>query len=379
MQKLILASFERMKALLFPFHLNTWLNIIFVVWMAGAAGGGGGGTGGLENLRKLRNLQQQKPVATSTAPIVVPSGAGTNSAAGQGVPASVDSASESVPQMPKLDLSTLSQRPAAASLSRVDQMKTDLKEKMKKFWPWVLAGLLLIGIPLMLLMSWLNARFNFILIEFLVQKNLTIRKSFSQNRDLGNSLFMFNLFFLLGVILYLGCMVGLFFLGKVGIIFGVLGSIAGILAMVVISMGMNDFVIPLMYHQRLSAGHAARFFWEQDFEWGKVFMYYLAKIGLGIVASILLGILSFIGALAVIIPAGIVLALLVWLVKAKFILSILLVIFGGIAVIALILLVSLVALPCHIFFQCFRLGFVTHLLPQFAFFEESDGSLSAQA
>lgn len=230
----------------------------------------------------------------------------------------------------------------------------------------------------MLFMTWLNARFNFILIEFLVQKKLTIRRSFTQNRDLGDGLFKFNLFFLAGNILFLICMIGLFFLGPIGIFFGVVGLIMGVLTMVVIAIGVNDFVIPLMYHQKLTTVQAARFFWEQNFEWGKIFKYYLAKIGLGIVSSILVGILSLIVAFAVIIPAGIVLALLVWLVKAKLLLSVLLFILFAIALVLLILIISLVALPCHIFFQCFRLAFVTHLLPQFAFFEESDGTLSIQ-
>lgn len=376
MQKLIQFSFEKMKQLLFPFNFNRWLKILFILWLAGAAGSGGG-IRGTENWNKLRNQQAHRPVPTITAENNNPAAPGASSGdAGAPAPAA-SQISQAVPNATSI-LPPSEPKP----VSRTEQMKKEANEKIKKFWPWILAFFILVGLPLMVLMNWLHARFHFILFDFLVHQQLAIRDSFKRHKELGNSLFKFNLIFSAVLFVSVGGIAALFFFGATGIILGVVLAIVWFIAILIISLGINDFVVPLMYHQNLKIKEAARLFWSQTFSGGRIFLYYLIKIGLKIVTGILGGLIFLIVLIVIGIPTGIAIALLAWLTSSVAALKtlgiILMVIVGIVAIAALLVGQSLATLPIPVFFQCFRLGFVTNLLPQFVFLSEKEEGTETQ-
>ncbi len=373
MQKLIQISFDKMKTLLFPFNMKRWFKIFLIVLLAGAAGSSGG-LRGASNLNKSKMPHSDKPpfsMATPSAPLVT----------GEGMSGHSMPLPQSPYQNPAFSKQPVEPPAPAHPMTRSEKIEQTTKAATKKYGVWVVALILLIGLPLVVFASWINARFQFILLDFLAHQNLAIRPSWTRHKILGDSLFKFNIFILLAAIVFAGCAFSLFLLGPVGIAVAILLLITGFLAFIVAILAINDFVVPLMYHQNLQIGPAARLFWEQDFDLGQIALYYLVKIGLGIVAGIAQGILFVLLLIAVGIPTGIIFLLIAGAMKALpalKLIGIILMIAGGVTALAALLSAAGVAtLPIHIFFQCLRINFVTRLLSDYRFFEGTAGESSA--
>lgn len=382
MQELINFSFSKMKALLFPFNFSRWLKILLIVWLAGAAGGGGGGGSNWSNgINKVRNQQQ-----TAKPPVMALPVPNLPSPPASSLPAPDAPASPiSPPPMPFIPDSVVAPEPPQSSVSAVNpalqqdeklQKKNEMAERFKKSWPWLVLGILGIGLPILILSMWLSSRFQFILLNFLTHQDLAIRSAFGHYRELGNSLLAFSWIFIVAMLGGVGLLIVPMLLGPVGIVLSIILILVFLLAVIVTMCAVNDFIVPLMFHQNLKIRDAARLFWNQDFDLGQIFIYYLVKIGIGIVASIALGIVSLVIFLIVGIPAGIGIALAIWMMKSIVALKILsiaiMVIVGVIAIAAILLGLGLISLPVHIFFQCYRVAFVTKLLPSFQFFIPPD-------
>lgn len=365
MQALISFSFERMKQLLFPFNFKRWLKILVIVWLAGAAGGGGSGGGNWgDNINKIRNQQKPAPVATTEEATNLPV---SGSASGQSASTSLSEAQTETTPAPE-NVS------AEATQVKSEQAKREAAEKFKRALPWIIAGVILIGLPLMFLFMWLASRFQFILFSFLTRGDLAIRRGFTAYREIGNSAFVTSLVLFFVVFGSLLLPVGLFFLGPIGIFMGVLAVILWILAVVALGLVISDFIIPIMFSQNVKFKAAVRLFREQKFNVGQIILYYLVKLGLGIVAAIALAFLGLIVVIALGIPVGIGVVLALALIKSAAVLKIIgLILFSVFVlagIVAMIVGVGLVSLPVHIFFQCFRLAFVTKLLPNIRLFQD---------
>jgi hypothetical protein len=152
-------------------------------------------------------------------------------------------------------------------------------------------------------------------------------------------------------------------------ILGGLLALAVVVAMVFVGTVMRDFVLPVMYREKIPAMGALNKFLEAGtFSFGKVFQYLLVVFGLWILAMIAQSIVGIFAVIGGVITGGIVAIPGVILFKALPILKIPLIVLGSFAVIALILavivVIGMVMLPAVIFFRVFALAYLTRLYPE---------------
>jgi hypothetical protein len=169
-------------------------------------------------------------------------------------------------------------------------------------------GIIVLGIAFSLLFVWLSSRGKFMFLECVVQDKAEVKVPWANNREPGNSLFVFR--FVLGLILLLSAAlivgVGLaislpdilsggfggFAVG--GIAAGAVLLLLFIFATSLIYQWVNDFIVPMMFLDRTKASEAFRRFWALFKEYpGQFLLYYLFKIVLGIAVMVIAGIACF--------------------------------------------------------------------------------------
>ena len=235
----------------------------------------------------------------------------------------------------------------------------------------------------MLFFMWLGSRFQFVWFHAIVHNDAAITKPFRDYRKEGNSLFKLSIVVgslvliflgLLGTWVYFGLASAGFFkhstASTAGAIVSLAGAfivfIAGVILVCVWSIFVDHLVVPIMALNRetyLPSWNKFSKIYENNK--GDCWLYLFVLFGLGIVCSILEGIVC----IAVLIVYGLVAAVILGigylafyiLLKAK-ILFIGFAIGSGIPMfIALVLLVLSIVLPCAVFFRCFSLYFLSSL------------------
>lgn len=342
---LIRFSWDKTKAILFPFKLKRWLRILVIVWLSGHAAGAGGN---LNVPRQTKPQQEQTQAQTSTQ-----SPAQAQDQA-QGEKENEGSETAGIPQTgPRQIVAT------PALPTRVP--------------PVFFVIIIPLVIFLVLLFLWLSARFSFIFLDLMVRGEPSIKEGFRTFRSLGNSFFRWSLGFaaigicgllipvLIGAALWSFAKWLLFLLIPLTFLF--------VLAFVLIGVLTGDFVLPIMYRDGVGTMAGWKRFLSLRPAFGQIALYLLIIIGLGIAA----GILALIAAIAIGIVAvliGLVIALPgALMVNAVPFLKPILIVLGVLAAIALIvfliLLMGLLTLPIPIFFRAFALSYLVRFGGQY--------------
>ena len=358
-------SWAKSREILFPFDLSRWFKILIIVWLAGA-----GVQGCSANFRlpvKARtpsstvHATRPSPMVTSQTTSAVSSSAG---APGTSVSAQAQ-ASVQMPAQGGKKIWPLTPAPA----SKVNYKK----------WAVFIVPAVILGLALMFVFMWLTSRFNFILLDVILKKNVAIKEPFREHRELGNSFFEWRLVFIgisLGVFLLIGLIMvaliaafkGNAVMAGVSGIVGVLLVIAALIAMVFVGSVAGHFVTAIMYREKIPLMDALnRFLDAETFTFGKVFQYILVICGLGILAMIVQSIVGILAGIAGLIAGGIVVVPGLFLIKALPLLKFPLIFLGIFLVVAiifaLIVAVAMVMLPVAIFFRVFALAYLTRLHP----------------
>ena len=268
-------AWQRMRLILFsPFDLGKWIVLGFSAWLANLLSGfGGGGFRGFHG---------------------------------------------------NLDSSELDELTSACRASR--SFIADILEH----WYWILlaaiALLLLAGFTLLCL--WLSSRAKFVFLDNVVHDRARIAEPWRRYRDLGNSLFLWRLGFLLaGLLLFavlFGAVTGLWtvmhgHLTFVGIVLPLaVLAVVPVVVLLYVNLYLENFVVPIMYGFGLGAVEA----WRVFLEWWKrhtapFLVYGLFILGLSLVVGIAILVIGFatccVGFFLMILPfIGTVLTLPVW-------------------------------------------------------------------
>jgi hypothetical protein len=128
------------------------------------------------------------------------------------------------------------------------------------FWATLIAVGVFVLLILLVLLTWLSARGKFMFLDNVVHRRAQVSAPWNGFKTEGNSLFLWNLglglLALVTVLAYVGaCSLSLY---------GMHEHAAGWRILLVISfieLLLNDFVVPIMYKNRWTAGKAVRVFW----------------------------------------------------------------------------------------------------------------------
>ncbi|MFH0875099.1 MAG: hypothetical protein V1859_04115 [archaeon] len=171
-----------------------------------------------------------------------------------------------------------------------------------KIYGWIIGVLFAILYIFSLVVSYINSVLYFVFIEGVIQKKIEVRKSFSANRAIGTSLFLFRTIFgLISLAAYIICLYPVIdaFLNNRLAYFNLWLLIPMIIGIVIfsvffgiISFIVEDFLIVIMYLKKLPIGASFTYF--KRIASGKtleIFLYWLMKIPLGIFGAIISGII----------------------------------------------------------------------------------------
>lgn len=356
MVDLITLSIERTKFILFqPFVLKKWLMLLFIALMAGAVSGGGlsGGSGSsspkaeaaLENIQEGPEGQQERPMES-----LAPKGERSPS--------------------------------------------KEIREVLKEIWkeasgypPGTLVAMIALSVVLftglIVVMIWLNARFKFIWLNAVIHNETAVKKPFYEYRKEGDSIFKLSLVVGFMALVFFGLFTAWIigsaawagiFKGNVAITAGAVTSliaavvvfIAAIVVFAVWNIFVEHFVIPIMMLDRQTYLPSwDKFSLIYKNQRGDFWVYLLVILGLGILCSILEGVVFLGVILAAALLGGLIYGIgyliFALLLKAK-ILFIGFAIGAGIplAIVFLVAVLSIV-LPCAVFFRAFALYFLSSL------------------
>ncbi|MBM3249418.1 MAG: hypothetical protein FJZ09_01035 [Candidatus Omnitrophica bacterium] len=206
------------------------------------------------------------------------------------------------------------------------------KEEFKKFWEKInnpltlslIATGIISVIFLLILSLWLSCRFAFVFLEDVVKNDASIKAPFRENKQAGNSFFLFSLALATIFLFLFGALVAAFIymLFESGafispapqaafkflapffpaiLIFIILAVIYG-----VISLIARDFLLPIMYAEGVRIKEAwQRFTLLFKANKGEFLKFILLRIAVQLVASFVSGIIAFMAMIGLIIPAGI--------------------------------------------------------------------------
>jgi hypothetical protein len=345
-------SWAKTKELLFPFNFKRWLKILFIVWLSGQAAGFGGNNFNFPARRPaVQPAQQEETQAIQKSPVQTSQVGLSEGAEFQGIPASdrfFDSAENQT-----VESAQENQQPPLS--------------------PAVIILIVLIAIPVALLFAWLSARFNFILLDLLVNRDVRIGESFRVHKMLGNSYFLWSLAFgliAIGIFLVL-TLIFAFAVAFAKVLLWLLIPvfILLVLALAVIGVSIIDFVVPTMYRDKIKTMAACKKLISFKPNWKEIGIYILLKIALGIAAGIIALIVAVavalvvgIAALVIGIPGGLLAGALPFLKPILIGAGVLLLIAG---VLALLVLIGLATLPIPIFFRAFALSYLFRLFPDY--------------
>jgi hypothetical protein len=333
------------KDILLPFEFKRWVKVLFIVWLAGHMAGIGG-----PNLNPAKN---QKTPSRQPQSIVLPSS--------QLAPKSDPAIQTGTP--------TADNTPATAP-SSVGSQETQKSSEPQKTLPIFLIVLAVFSVLLFAVsMMCLAARFNFILLDVVTSRNVSIREAFGRHKLLGNSYFLWSLVFGAVILFCLTLMaLSIVFLAGIRFILVPLELIVLIPAVIIlacVSVLIADFILPVMYQDQIKFFPAIKKFLASGIKTNSILKYLLIKMGLGILAFILLGIIG------VVVGAISALLLLAILVPINFLASVKIfaAILAGISVtsifVAAFLLIGFLSLPVSIFFRVFELTYLASLIPSY--------------
>lgn len=205
------------------------------------------------------------------------------------------------------------------------------KEELKEFWskvnhPLILtliaAGILLV-LALLVSSLWVSSRFAFIFLEDVVKNDASIKAPFRENKETGNSLFLFSLALASVFLFFLAALITsfIFILIKVGAFSGsqpqgvlkflfaflpfMLLFIILIIVYGIISLIVRDFLLPIMYREGMRIKEAWQRFSvlfkanKRDF-----FKFILLRVVVQVFASFISGVIAFMAIVGLIMPAG---------------------------------------------------------------------------
>jgi|CXWL01.1.fsa_nt_gi hypothetical protein len=355
---LITKSIKRTKLILFqPFLLKKWLRLLLIGVLAGVITGGGiGGGRSVDSSKKADAAPELNPLKREMT---------------------VDSSSTS-----------------ESAETKTDQRSSEFKAVIRQgisylaaFPPNVLFGisfvLVFVFTGAMLFIMWLNSRFKFVWLHAIIQNDAAISNPFRQYRKEGNSFFKLEIVAglvvlislgLLGTWAYFGLASAGFFKHPVASVATAMVSlagafvifIAGLILICVWAVFVDHFVVPIMAINKetyLPAWNKFSKIYENNK--GDCWLYLFVLLGLGIVCSILEGIIFLIvlivSAIVGAIIFGIGYLIFYILLKAK-ILFVGFAIGAGIPMVIVFILAALaIVLPFAVFFRSFSLYFLSSL------------------
>lgn len=185
--KIISTSLRRSVHVLFaPFSLKKWMAWLFIAWLAGALGTGGGNI----NVGNLDRAQKAEAYPVRE---------------GQFYSGHENSLQETIDQMREItvesSLESSLDLPSEEGATSQDVFPTESEEvpsapKLKpKEIAVIVIILILVGLPFLLLFSWLSARFKFVWYDAVVHNQLLIGEPFEKYKKEGNSLFLLFLYY----------------------------------------------------------------------------------------------------------------------------------------------------------------------------------------
>ncbi|OGW76919.1 MAG: hypothetical protein A3J52_00655 [Omnitrophica bacterium RIFCSPHIGHO2_02_FULL_49_9] len=366
-------SWSKTKEILFPFELKRWARILVITWLAGQASGLGGNFNlprrpSEKTVEPTRQVQTAAPTARYR-PTERPTGARPNGAAPTAPAPSTPSAqpqSEAVDDTVGIPQAPLPETSPKDTLNESFLPALPAAPPIQPGW-WLFLIPLLIGF--VIFFTWISARFNFIFLEAMTQREVKIRESFRAYKSLGNSYFAFSL-----------CLIG--FIALVILVSIALASafrpalwlsmaILFILLVVVGIVGtlVSDFVLPVMLQDRASCFGSCQKFLSLKPRAGQLVWYVLLKIALGIVASLIaivvslgVGLIVVVAASLVALPGALIVRSFPFLQPLFMLFGILLVI---LAVIALVVFLGLILLPIPVFFRALALTYLAGMFPDY--------------
>jgi hypothetical protein len=371
--QIISQSFERTLWILFkPFSLKKWFFLLLIAWLAGALGSGGSfNVGDWSRDDKAEAYPVREPSLSYNA---------------------VDQSSQTAPTLAPEERPD---RPVPVTAPDTDDAKAvqPAGEKECGKAPFCLNTrmtmilvmlFVFLGLPILLLFTWLSARFKFVWYEAIVTNDVSVIRPFEKYSKEGNSLFFCFLIytfiwwaalFLLGWMTYLNARsAGVFneeFAWSIGIFFQLFGLplvLSGLLVLfgLVALFVIDHFLVPIMAFDKIPCREGFKKLGRMYVQAQKEFwLFLLISFGL----SILFGIMSFVlvmmivvvFAIAAFIIFGLLFLLLGVLLKMKILFGILAVILGIPYVFLFLILLVATALPFAVFFRNLSLYFITDI------------------
>ena len=344
-------AWQKTKEILFPFEPKRWLKIFLVVWLAGHAAGLGG------NLNTPRRNQPAPATdqTVRTAPNAPQGFQGLQRATGQPNRQGVFS------------------EPQTQDRSAGEQALENIPPELRTWISILFILFIVVVLPIALFFAWLSARFNFIFLELITQRDVRVKEAFRKYKRLGNSYFKWMVGF------GLSSMVGLLS-GAALIAFSVWAAkwflliiipflifLIGVLG--IIMMLVHDFVLPMMYQDGSQILETVKKFISSKPSWKDLIVYALLKLGFGILSGLLVLFVSFlVGAGALLVGlligfAGSFLAGILSFLKPLFFLAGILLFLLTIFIV--IILIGLITLPIPVFFRTLALAYFPRIIKSY--------------
>jgi hypothetical protein len=367
-------SWKKSLELLMPFRFKRWLKILIIVLFAGA---------GIHGCNLNLNLPRKTASAPTSTNVTVSRRSTALSSE------TSDKLSKTLPAGTQLSAGvhkvsgegkTFAPQSQSPGLAGAGTKVLPGWGRLSGLAPWLVALLIVSSIALAVFFMWFAARFNFILLDVLITGQDAIKEPFGRHREPGTSYFKWSLAILgisvgsvlLAALFIATAMAILKWNAVIGVLFMILAVflvLAVLLALGVIGAVVRDFILPIMYSEKIPVmAGIDRFMESPALSFGKVVKYLLITLGLGILAAIVQGIVGILAAICGLIAGAIVAIPGFFLVKALPLLKFPLILLGGFTAAALILavivVVSMVMLPVAIFFRMFALTYLTRLYPK---------------
>ncbi|MBN1687799.1 MAG: hypothetical protein JW893_01720 [Candidatus Omnitrophica bacterium] len=334
LSEIISFSWKKTREILLPFRFRHWLKILLVIWFAGQGIHSGSiPSGNVPNTAPERSQQQVMDTFQTD------------------------------------DEQTLKADENAEMSDAESPMLEEVRGLLQKAKPFLLFLIPLI-IFLWFFVTWLGARLNFVFLDLMTKKEISIRQSFREQKQTGNSYFLWLIGFFAALLFCLLLFFGAGVLARQNafLIFAIVVLGAGsILTAAVLSICISDFVLPLMYQDRIPTLKAIGLFFSYRPRIKQIALYLGVKLLLGIVAMVAVVIVSLIiGLLAGIVSFLVVMVGLGLVAMIPFLKPGLFVVGLGFAVLAFIVVfisIGMLTLPAPIFMKAFALNFLIRFCP----------------
>jgi len=350
---LIGKSVDRTILILFkPFLLKKWLLLLLIASLAGAIGGGGNSIGGGDTRSKEAEAAQE------------------------------DSLFKGYTGAEKSEDGSKQKSGSAAQ----DLLKASPEKGTGVTWLAVVLGVIAGAglLALIVIMIWVGARFRFVWYDAIVKNDASIREPLRKYKSEGASLFKFFIIILAAALLFFA-VIGLwvFLAGSASGVFteeaslsfkeGVkifllplLALVIGVIALIILDIFIDDFVVSIMAIDRSAFLSAWRKFMNIAQRNKKdITLYIFVLIGLVILSGALTLIMGLLCMIAILIAGGLLFGLpyllIVTFLKLKILYFIIAIVMGIPFIAGVFLLLLSIHLPFAVFFRSFSLYFLTSL------------------